>query len=127
MKIEGQVLNISQVQKLIELGFNVRKHSSIYYVPNWITKYGIDEIQDYDLVIGELREEDIDCIPTLTIGDIIDVLPTKIGKYILNINRRDVSYYDSSTNILFYAYRYRFIDSLFDCLVWVIKQKHIEL
>lgn len=126
MKIEEQVLNMSQVQKLIELGFNVRKHSSIFYAPNWVIKWGEYEIQDYELVIGELREEDIDCIPTLTIGDIIDILPTKIDEFILNTNRKYVAY-DSKTTNLFYAYKSRFIDSLFDCLVWCIKQKHIEL
>lgn len=127
MNIEEQVLNISQVQKLIELGFNVRKHSSIFYAPNWVIKWGEYEIQDYNLVIGELREEDIDYIPTLTIGDIIEVLPTEIDEYVLNINKREVSYYNIKTTNLFYAYRYRFIDSLFDCLVWCIKQKHIAL
>ena len=126
MNIEERVLNISQVQKLIELGFNVRKHSSIFYAPNWEIKWGEYEIQDYNLVIGELREEVIDCIPTLTIGDMIDILPTEIGEYVLNINRKYVAY-DSKTTNLFYAYRYRFIDSLFDCLVWCIKNKHIAL
>ena len=114
MKIEEQVLNISQVQKLIELGFDINKYSSL-------KSNGKQIIVKDDFYIGGAP-----LFPTLTIGDIIDVLPTEIGKYVLNINRRDVSY-DSRTNILFYAYRYRFIDSLFDCLVWVIKQKHIDL
>ena len=128
MEIKEQVLSIAQVQELQELGFDVEKYSSMYFVPNWITKYGIDEIQDYLLTIGELGDDyEGDCIPTMTIGDIIEVLPTEIGKYVLNINKRDVSYYDNKTTTLFYAYRYRFIDSLFDCLVWCIKEKHIEL
>lgn len=52
MNIEEQVLNISQVQELQELGFDIEKYSSMYFVPNWITKYGINEIQDYLLAIG---------------------------------------------------------------------------
>jgi hypothetical protein len=62
----------------------------------------------------------------MTIGDIIKVLPTEIDEFVLNMNRRYVAY-DSRTDSLFYAYRYRFINSLFDCLVWCIKQKHIAL
>ena len=126
MKLEDQVLSIEQVQELQELEFDVRKYSSMFYAPYWEIKWGEYEIQDYNLVIGELREEDIDCIPALTIGDIIDILPTEIGEYVLDMNRRYVAY-DSKTTNLFYAYRYRFIDSLFDCLIWCIKQKHITL
>ena len=127
MNIKDQVLSIEQVRELQELGFDVEKYSSMYFVPNWITKYGINEIQDYLLTIGELGDDyEGDCIPTLTIGDIISVLPTEINEYVLNMNRKYVAY-DSRTTNLFYAYRYRFIDSLFDCLVWCIKQKHIDL
>ena len=50
----------------------------------------------------------------------------KIEEYILNINKLHVVY-DSETTNLFYAYRRRFIDSLFDCLVWCIKNKYIAL
>ena len=44
-----------------------------------------------------------------------------INLYILKSKR------EQNTEALFYAYRYRFIDSLFDCLVWCIKEKHIAL
>ena len=81
MKIEDQVLSIEQIKELQELGFDVEKYASMYFVPNWITKYGIDEIQDYLLAIGELGDDyEGDCIPTMTIGDIIEVLPEKIHK-----------------------------------------------
>ena len=127
MKIGEQVLNISQVQKLIELGFNVRKHSSIYYTPNWVIKWGESEIQDYVLVIGELREEDIDCIPTLTIGDIIEVLPEEISEiYYIEVGKTYIGYYGNEE--WFYLFSdYRLINALFECLVWCIKQKHIDL
>ena len=32
MKIENQVLSIEQVRELQELGFDVRKHASLYFV-----------------------------------------------------------------------------------------------
>ena len=125
MKLEDQVLSIEQVQELQELGFDVRKHASLYFVEE---KYFVKE---NFIVLPEQIDitrvpEDVKITPTLTIGDIIEILPTEIDEYVLNINRKYVSY-DSKTTNLFYAYRYRFIDSLFDCLVWVIKQKHIDL
>ena len=128
MKIEDQVLSIEQVRELQELGFDIEKHASMC----WIA-YTSDEEpykKEYSLsILDEFCYESasLEPTPTMSIGDIIGVLPTKIDKYELNINRRDVSYYDNRTDILFYAYRYRFIDSLFDCLVWCIKEKHIKL
>ena len=128
MNINDQVLSIEQVRELQELGFDVKKYASMC----WVT-YTSDEEpyeKEYNLsILDEFCYESasLEPTPTMSIGDIIEALPTHIGKYVLNINRRDVSYYDNSTNILLYAYRYRFIDSLFDCLVWCIKRKHIAL
>ena len=59
MKIKDQVLSIGQVQELQELGFDVEKYASMYFVPNWITKYGIDEIQDYLLTVAEKNPDKI--------------------------------------------------------------------
>lgn len=126
MNIKDQVLSINQVQKLQELGFDVEKYASMYYCPNWITKFGVDEIQDYLLQIGELGEDyDGDCIPTMTIGDIINIIPTKINEYMLDMNIECISYDDTKNN-LYYSSIYRFIDNLFDCLVWCIKHKYIK-
>jgi hypothetical protein len=125
MKIEDQVLSVEQVRELQELGFDVRKHASLYFVEE---KYFVKE---NFIVLPEQIDitrvpEDVKITPTMTIGDIIKVLPTEIDEFVLNMNRRYVAY-DSRTDSLFYAYRYRFINSLFDCLVWCIKQKHIAL
>jgi len=128
MNLKDQVLSIEQVRELQELGFDVKKYASMC----WVT-YTSDEDpykKEYNLsILDEFCYESasLEPTPTMTIGDIIEVLPTEIDEFILNINRRDVSYFDGRTNSPFYAYRYRFIDSLFDCLVWCIKQKHIEL
>ena len=127
MKLEDQVLSIEQVQELQELGFDVKKYASMC----WIT-YTSDEDpykKEYNLSIHDefcYESASLEPTPTMTIGDIIEVLPIEIGEYVLDMNRKYVSY-DSKTTNLFYAYRRRFIDSLFDCLVWCIKQKHIEL
>jgi hypothetical protein len=127
MNIEDQVLSIEQVRELQELGFDFRKYSSACVIEaKDRNKYIVDR-RLIGLHIGFMETEVIEYHETLTIGDIINILPIVIDKYELNINRRDVSYSESRTNILFYAYRYRFINSLFDCLVWCIKEKHIKL
>jgi hypothetical protein len=127
MEIEEQVLSIEQVRELQELGFDFRKYSSACVIEaKDRNKYIVDR-RLIGLHIGFMETEVIEYHETLTIGDIINILPIVIDKYELNINRRDVSYSESRTNILFYAYRYRFINSLFDCLVWCIKEKHIKL
>ena len=127
MKIEDQVLSLEQIKELQELGFDFRKYSSACVIEaKDRNKYIVDR-KLIGLHIGFMETEVIEYHETMTIGDIIEILPIVIDKYELNIDRRDVSYSESRTNILFYAYRYRFINSLFDCLVWCIKQKHIEL
>ena len=128
MNIKEQVLSIAQVQELQELGFDVEKYASMCWLaytsdePPYEKEYNLSILDEFCYESASLEPT-----PTMTIGDIIEVLPTEIDEFILNINRRDVSYFDGRTNSPFYAYRYRFIDSLFDCLVWCIKQKHIEL
>ena len=103
MKLEDQVLSLEQVRELQELEFDVKKYASMC----WVT-YTSDEPpyeKEYNLsILDEFCYESasLEPIPTMSIGDIIDILPTHIGKYALNINKRDVSYYDSKTSILFY-------------------------
>ena len=128
MNIKDQVLSIEQIKELQELGFDVEKYASMYFVPNWITKYGIDEIQDYLLAIGELGDDyEGDCIPTMTIGDIIEVLPEKIHKnYSLKISKNYVYYCDDHIFINGEVEE-KLIDALFEMLKWCIKEKHIKL
>ena len=67
-----------------------------------------------------------DLFYSMTIGDIINIIPTKINEYVLDMNRECISY-DSTKNNLYYSSIYRFIDNLFDCLLWCIKHKYINL
>lgn len=126
MNIEDQALSLEQIKELQELGFDFRKYSSACVIEaKDRNKYIIDR-RLIGLHIGFMETEVIEYHETLTIGDIINILPIEIDEYVLDMNRKYVSY-DSKTTNLFYGYRHRFIDSLFDCLVWCIKQKHIEL
>lgn len=127
MNIKEQVLSIEQVRELQELGFDVKKYASMC----WIAYTSDEEPYEKEYSLSILDEfcyesASLEPIPTMTIGDIIDILPTEIDEYVLNMNRRYVSY-DSRTTNLFYAYRSRLIDNLFDCLVWCIKHKYIKL
>lgn len=125
MKLEDQVLTIEQVQELQKLGFDVRKHASLYFVEEK------SFIKEKFIVLPEQIDitkvpADVKIIPTMTTGDIINILPIEIYQYVLVMNKKYIAY-DDGANTLFYAYRHRFIDSLFDCLVWCIKEKYIKL
>jgi hypothetical protein len=128
MKIEDQVLSVEQVRELQELGFDVKKHSSI-------KSNGKKVIAEDDFYIGGAP-----LFPTMTIGDIINVLPETIiteycGRYIrshIEINKKVVCYpcYDKNGEVsimLFHSMQEILIDSLFDCVVWCIKEKHIKI
>lgn len=128
MKLEEQVLSKEQVQELQELGFDVEKYSSMYLVPNWITKYGIDEIQDYLLTIGELGDDyEGDCIPTMSIGDIINVLPENIDNNFFLMFEKDYVAYNNRYSVLMSKEEKNLIIALFETLKWCIKEKHIDL
>lgn len=127
MKLEEQVLNLKQVQELQELGFNVKKYASMCWLSyeSDIPPYEKEKnLTTHDIYCYE--SSSLEPIPTMSIGDIIEVLPTKIDEFLLYTNLKYVAYDNKTTN-LFYTYKCRFIDSLFDCLVWCIKQKIIEL
>ena len=127
--MEDQVLSIIQVQELQELGFDVEKYASIV----WLEKtpfIPIEQPKEYELeiltdsLIG--NRGNLDVIPTMTVGDIIKILPKEIEEKILHIfafgktwsvGWEGIQYYGSNT----------LIDALFETLKWCIKQKHIEL
>lgn len=124
MNIKEQVLRIEQVVKLQDLGFDVVKNSSVIVI--------IKE-NDTFIVSKEMVEKNIfgitdkikDMFYSMTIGDIINIIPTKINEYILDMNKEYISY-DNTKDDLYYTSRYKFIDNLFDCLVWCIKHKYIK-
>ena len=147
MKIEDQILSIEQVQELQELGFDVEKHASMCWVA-----YTSDEEpyeKEYSLsILDEFCYESasLEPIPTMTIGDIIEILPKEI-KGVKSINSEweiiptySIEIIPSSINRYFVDYvhnsgayylneitRTTLIDALFETLKWCIKEKHIEL
>ena len=123
MNIKDQVLSIEQVRELQELGFDIEKYANMC----WVKLFDRDNF--YRILNKEYAEyaELNDYIPTLTIGDIIEVLPEKIEEdYYLEISKNYVDYCDDHVSINGYI-EFKLIDALFEMLKWCIKEKHIEL
>lgn len=135
MEIKEQVLSIAQVLELQELGFDVEKHASMC----------LAKLFDNDDVYRILNKEYAeymglnDYIFTLSIGDIIEVLPEKIKTYSANAGK-DVSFClrINNTEILYislftddfigcFSKKDKLINNLFNTLVWCIKQKYIKI
>ena len=120
MKLEEQVLSIEQVQELQELGFDVIKYASMC----WVT-YTSDEKpyeKEYSLsILDEFCYESasLEPTPTMSIGDIIEVLPERISK-------NYVDYCDDHFSINGDVEE-KLIDVFFEMLKWGIKEKHIPI
>lgn len=132
MEIKEQVLSKEQVQELRELGFDVEKYASMCWVeqspflPDEETvKYELEILTDS--LIG--NKGSLDVIPTLTTGDIIEVLPEKIEEdYFLSVISEYCAYsMVGGIQTIFFTCEKELINNLFNTLVWCIKQKHIEL
>ena len=127
MNLKDQVLSIEQVrelQELQELGFDVNKHSSL-------KSNGKQIIVQDDFYIGGAP-----LFPTMTIGDIIEVLPQRItmnntGYILKTLHKFDISYTDCAGRKLnafnLSLETLNLINALFETLKWCIKEKHIAL
>lgn len=126
MNLKEQVLNKEQVEELIDLGFDVKKYASLEIEVNCI-----------DCNEWWVRIPNGFATPTLSVGDIIDLLPRKLYK---EINKPtlwlDTANYYNDYNLLyakadsgnspFSIKKQKFIDVLFETLKWCIINKHIE-
>ena len=128
MKLEDQVLSMKQIQELQELGFDVKKHSSMC----WIAYTSDEEPYEKQYSLSILDEfcyesASLEPIPTMSIGDIIKILPIKIEEtYFLSVNSEYCAYsMVGGMDTIFFTREKEFIDNLFNTLVWCIKYKHI--
>ena len=121
MNLKDQVLSIDQVRELQELGFDIEKYASMCWI-------GVED--KYRLTIFDtwcLEKTCLGTIPTMTIGDIIEILPEKIyNHYSLEISKNYVDYCDDYISIN-REVEEKLIDSFFEMLKWCIKEKHIAL
>ena len=130
MNLKDQVLSVAQVQELQELGFDISKYATLY----WASCDRCSNEKCFERQILELNISKSKCcvnqtniIPTLTIGDIIDILPEKIyNHYSLEISKNNVEYCDGYISINVEVEE-KLIDAFFKTLKWCIKQKHIAL
>ena len=129
MNIKNQVLSLEQVQELIDLGFDVEKYASMC----WVTYTSDEEPYEKEYSLSILDEfcyesASLEPTPTMSIGDIIEVLPNLIiierFLFRLEINNPSVYYTDRIKNTGIYFYNKGLIDNLFETLKWCIKEKH---
>ena len=126
MNLKDQVLSIEQAQELQELGFDVIKYSSACIIgAKDRNKYIVDR-RLIGLHISLMETKVIEYHETLTIGDIIKILPKEIEEEILNIFACGKTWSVGWEGIQYWGGN-TLIDALFETLKWCIKQKHIEL
>ena len=131
MNIEEQVLSLEQIKELQELGFDFRKYSSACVIEaKDRNKYIVDR-KLIGLHIGFMETEVIEYHETMTIGDIIDILPHH--KFLLEKGYEDTNMYhlehkfSSLEGIKILQHESgSFLRLLFDNLKWCIINKLIE-
>lgn len=141
MKLKMQVLNEKQVLKLKTLGFDVKKYSSVIYA--YATQEETELISSKEFIelnggADNVFGQNLHYF-TMTIGDIINVLPytietyhkkdfeTYTTTYFLKINQLAISYVNPHISKGLIAFsENKLIDTLFKMLTWVIKKGYIN-
>ena len=128
MKLEDQVLSIEQVRELQELGFDVSKYASMC----WVTYTSDEEPYEKEYSLSILDEfcyesASLEPTPTMSIGDIIDILPENIDNNFFLMFEKDYVAYNNRYLVLMSKEEKNLITALFETLKWCIKQKHIDL
>ena len=128
MNIEDQVLSIEQVRELQELGFDVERYASMC----WVTYTSDEEPYEKEYSLSILDEfcyesASLEPTPTMTIGDIIEVLPENIDNNFFLMFEKDYVAYNNRYLVLMSKEEKNLITALFEMLKWCIKEKHIAL
>ena len=128
MKLEDQVLSIEQVRELQELGFDVSKYASMC----WVTYTSDEEPYEKEYSLSILDEfcyesASLEPTPTMSIGDIIDILPENIDNNFFLMFEKDYVAYNNRYLVLMSKEEKNLITALFETLKWCIKEKHINL
>lgn len=138
MKIEDQILSIEQVLELQELGFDVIKNSSAIVIIKENGTFIVDKEMIEKNIFG-ITDKIEDLFYSMTIGDMIEVLPKKIKAYSRNADE-EINFYHRMNNAgiiyastimiedsIFCSSEDKLINNLFNTLIWCIKEKHIKL
>ena len=133
MKIEEQVLSIEQTKHLQELGVDTSDASVC-----WVKRNGFfDDPIQREIIINRIYLKSLigidNVIPTYTIGDLIEKLPKTIGIYhlmidwnLMKIEYTNWSWQESVFREYFTLNDNPLINTLYDCLCWVV-ENHKEL
>ena len=134
--IKEQVLSIHQVKELQELGFDVRKYATLAVIEAKDGNHYIVDRRLLSINMGFMETEVIEYFETLSIGDIMDILPETIlidredgvlfCNNTLQTDMRCYLRYASISTIIEIKRNEKFINMLFDLLKWCIKNKHIQ-
>ncbi|MCK9477277.1 MAG: hypothetical protein M0R46_15275 [Candidatus Muirbacterium halophilum] len=123
MELIDQVLSLSQLSELYKLGFDIVDKSSMCWI-----KHPDNDKMGLTIFNKELYDKkEIECIPTLSIGDIIDILPNELnintkyhnGIYTLLLNNKEV-YYSNESNYYVFFTEDKLIDTLYETLIFII-------
>jgi hypothetical protein len=126
-----QVLSIEQMQHLKELGVDTSKASAYWH--NVIKFEKKKYVNEWILSLSDSVTLSTKKIPTFTLQDILDLLPTEIEKenrnYQLEVFRNPQRYFVSYywlDNLLISLNEVEFIDAAYEMLCWVIKNGYLE-
>ena len=126
MKLEDQVLSIEQVVKLQNLGFDVIKNSSTIVIIKENGTFIVNKEMIEKNIFG-VTDKIEDMFYSMTIGDIIEVLPENIDNNFFLMFEKDYVAYNNRYLVLMSKEEKNLITTLFETLKWCIKQKHIDL
>lgn len=120
-----QVLDIQQMQHLKELGVDTRTASLC-----WVCLLSEPYLSFYD---KEYPQKDTKVIPSFTLQDILDLLPTEIEKenrnYQLEVFRNPQRYFVSYywlDNLLISLNEVEFIDAAYEMLCWCVENGYVD-
>lgn len=135
-----QCLDIQQMKHLQELGLDT-SNASMYWVrlvrlPNVKKKEKevlIDWFLDLQKEHMHVGYDEYECLPTFTLQDILDLLPTEIIKenrnYQLEVFREPQRYFVSyywCDNLLISLNELEFIDAAYEMLCWCIENGYVK-
>lgn len=136
MNIKEQVLSIHQVKELQELGFDVRKYATLAVIEAKDGNHYIVDRRLLSINMGFMETEVIEYFETLSIGDLMDILPSlicwdfalRIEKFTDdNINDYQTIYRENLRDeTLYFTSEANLIDALFAMLKKCIQNNHIQ-
>ena len=113
MKLEDMCLTLEQARKLKELGIDFSNSMLCFYEIEGVMHIGYNGIIDYDETLGHTKQ------PTLTITEMLEMLPKDDSVQIYCCKTWDIVYFDYETRKNHESMFQLLRDSLFDMIKWL--------